>query len=101
MNLPDTIFGEKIYYHKTSSIAECREHADDFVIFFTNEHDARLVLGDDTPKNISPDDLIIAWFDYGELNGTAASADFEKDFDYDYDLEPYVRFVYRKKAQIL
>ena len=100
-NLPETIFGVKMHYYPTHSIEECREHAENFVVLFANT-DTFLRVTKHNPTKYKPKGIIVAWFDGGEINGYGTfGEDFEEEYGYKNDFEPYTFFVYHEKAKVL
>lgn len=102
VNLPDTIFGEKVHYWSTRSIAECREHADNFVVIFATVDEYKRVTGELAATGRGIRRPVAAWYNDGEFDGwNEFGADFETVLDYETDFKPYTFFVYRPKAQII
>lgn len=101
MNLPDTLFGEKVHYWFTRSIAECREHADNFVVIFANTEEYKRVTGGKIAERYDSTLPVAAWYKDGEFDGWGHFEDFDENYDYKTDFKPFTFFIYNPKAQIL
>lgn len=102
MNLPDTLFGEKVYYWPTHSIAECREHADNFVVIFSSTEEYLRVIGKGELSKYDIGYPVAAWYKDGDFDGWGHfTEDFEELYDYEEDVEPYTFFIYGQKAKII
>lgn len=102
MNLPDTIFGEKVHYWTTRSIAECREHADNFVVIFANTEEYKHATGMKIAERYDSTLPVAVWYEDGKFDGWGHfDEDFEEYYSYKDDFGPYVFFVYISKTQII